>query len=329
MQPLAAPVRRREERHSDLLQIGRARAVILVIERVRECAGDDVASILFQLFWREGLGPSNRLAGDPAARPALPDAMLHRKNRTRIPVGDEFGIDAAMITGFAVVIRRALPSTDGGQVRWRQCSNLPCVHRKIGNAVEADLPGTPLLRGGPFYAFVKISGFSWRPRIDITWRAAGAARIDTHDCIAVRYPPLRVNDFPVLISVTRSYGDFRLLFDHPLPGEFPTILEGVALRIGPVIEDHRKFAVAHGVPRKRRDLQQSARRRCPVPCRSSHRGERTWFCRSGSREAQHWARRRRETSRPRCAPRPARCRCDVRKISAATGPARVARRTAN
>src|SRR5262249_13641688 len=246
MQPLAAPVRRREERHSDLLQIGRARAVILVIERVRECAGDDVASILFQLFWREGLGPSNRLAGDPAARPALPDAMLHRKNRTRIPVGDEFGIDAAMITGFAVVIRRALPSTDGGQVRWRQCSNLPCVHRKIGNTVEADLPGTPLLRGGPFNAFVKISGFSWRPRIDITWRATGAARIDTHDCIAVRYPPLRVNDFPVLISVTRSYGDFRLLFDHPLPGEFPTILEGVALRIGPVIEDHRKFAVAHG-----------------------------------------------------------------------------------
>src|SRR5262249_13136979 len=246
MEAVPAPVRCREEWHGDFLQIGRALAVIVVIERVHECAGDDVAPIRFQLFWRQRLGPGNRLAGDAAARAARPDAMLHRNNRTRIPVRNEFGIDASMITGFAVMIRRALPSTEGRQVRWRQCSDLPCVHRKIGNTVEADLAGTPLLRRGPFDAFVKVSGFARRPRIDITRRAAGAARIDTHDCIAVRYPLLRVNDFPVLIFIARSYGDFWLLLDHPLPGEIPPILEGVAFRIGPVIEDRRKFAVAHG-----------------------------------------------------------------------------------
>src|SRR5262245_14213544 len=103
MQPLAAPVRRREERQSDLPQIRRALAAILVIVRGRECTGDDAASILLQLFWRQRLGPGKRLAGHTAARPALCDAMLHRNNPTRIPVGDEFGIDAAMITGFAVM----------------------------------------------------------------------------------------------------------------------------------------------------------------------------------------------------------------------------------
>jgi len=52
MEALPAPVRRREERHIDLLQIGRALVVILVIEMVRERGGDDVAPTLFQLFWR-------------------------------------------------------------------------------------------------------------------------------------------------------------------------------------------------------------------------------------------------------------------------------------
>src|SRR5262245_59045992 len=118
MEAVPTPVRCREEWHSNFLQIGRALAVKVVIKRVRECAADDVASIRFQLFWRQRLGPGNRLAGVAAVRSALPDAMLHQNNRTRIPDRNELGKDASMITGFAVMIRRALPSTDGGQVRW-------------------------------------------------------------------------------------------------------------------------------------------------------------------------------------------------------------------
>src|SRR5262249_2714378 len=110
MEAVPAPVRFREERHSNFLQIGRALAVIVVIERVRECAGDDVASIRPQLFWRQCLGPGNRLASDAAARAALPDAMLHRNNRTRIPVRNEFGIDASLITAFPDMIPRPLPT---------------------------------------------------------------------------------------------------------------------------------------------------------------------------------------------------------------------------
>jgi hypothetical protein len=81
--------------------------------------------------------------------------------------------------------------------------------------------------------------------VDHPGRAAGAAGIDAHAGIVVRHPFLGVDHLPVLVLVGRAGGDIGMLLDHALPGARIAFLEGEALGIGAVAQDHRILARFH------------------------------------------------------------------------------------
>src|SRR5450756_462805 len=175
MDALPTPICGGKKRHGNLLEIGRAFPVIVVVEWMLDRARDDVAAVLFQLLKRERLRACDRLVGHAAARAALADAMLHRDNRARIPVRDEFGIDASVVTGLAVMGGRAFPRTHRRQMRRRELRYQPRVHCEIRDTDEPYLAAGPALRGRPFDAVIKILSLARRPGIDVTGRAPSDA----------------------------------------------------------------------------------------------------------------------------------------------------------
>jgi len=102
--------------------------------------------------------------------------------------------------------------------RWRlQAGDLPLVHGVIGDAVQPDLTIAPGLDAGPFDAVVEVLRLPRRPKVDVSGRAAAAARVDPDAHVAFRHPLLDVDDLPVLILVGRVRRHIRMVFHHPVP----------------------------------------------------------------------------------------------------------------
>ena len=69
MQALSAPVRRREQRHGDLVPLRRSRLVIIIVERMCTNVGAEIAAVLGKLFFAERFRPAHQL---PCTRERLP-----------------------------------------------------------------------------------------------------------------------------------------------------------------------------------------------------------------------------------------------------------------
>ena len=175
---------------------------------------------------------------------ALADAVLHAADLARMPAVEKVAQDAAVAAELAIIVRRAFPDAQGGEMRRLERADRPLVHRVVGNAVDADLAVAPGLRAGPFDALIEVLGLARRPHVEHARRAAGAARVDAQADIAVRHPFLRIDQLPVLILVARAFEHFRRRFGEPRPVALVAFLERKALGIGAVAQDHRIFAVA-------------------------------------------------------------------------------------
>ena len=183
---------------------GRARGVVVVDQATAQRLAGEVGAIFFQLLFRQRLRSGHQLAGDHASGAALADAVLHARHLARIPARQEVGEDAAVAAELAVIVGRAFPDAQRGEMRRVERGHLPLVHGVIGDAVHADLAVAPGLRAGPLDAVVEVLRLARRPHVEIAGRAAGAARVDAHAGIAVRHPFLRIDQLPVLVLVARA-----------------------------------------------------------------------------------------------------------------------------
>ena len=145
----------------------------------------------------------------------------------------------------AVPVGGALPDAHGGEVRRLQRRHVPLVDAVIGNAVEPDLAVRPRLHAGPFDAIVEVLGLARREMIDDAWRATAAAGIHAHAGVIVRHPFLRIDHLPALVEVAGAGGDVGMFLGHALPRARIAVLEGEALGIGAVAQDHRIAALLH------------------------------------------------------------------------------------
>src|ERR1043166_8710627 len=239
VQPLPAPVGGREERRLHLRPVGRARAAVLIVERMLDKVGLLVDAVRAQLFVGDPVVAAHRLAGRGALRTALAEPVLHALHGAHEPVGDEARGDAAMAQRLAIVVARAFPGAEGGEVRRLQGRHLPRVHRVVRDAVQAHLPVRPRLRARPLDAVVEVLRLARRPRVERARRGAGAARIDAHDGVALGGPLLGVDHLPGLVAVGRAFEELRVRGDEALPGRGVAFLESVVLAVRTAREDHR------------------------------------------------------------------------------------------
>ncbi len=191
----------------------------------------------------ERLIAADELAGDARTWTALAQAVLDRLHLHVVPIGEKGGEDAAVMGHVAVPVRRAFPDTHRREMRRLQRRDVPLIHAVVGNAVQPHLAAGPRLYARPLDAVVEILRLPRREVIDVTGRAAGAARVHAHACVAVRHPLFRIHDFPALIEIARAVSDVGMLRHHALPGARVAVLEGKALRVRAVAEDHRVTTV--------------------------------------------------------------------------------------
>ena len=238
MQPLTAPVRRREERHRDPGPVGQARAPVLVRgQRVLEARLVEVAAAGAQLLLGQGGRPGDPVAGHPAPVAARAAAVLHPHDLRGEPGPAEGAEDAAVVAEVAVEVGRPLPDADGGQMRRLERRHLPLVHGVVGDAVEPHLAAAPRLRGCPLDAAIEIARLAGRPDVEDAGRAAGPARVHAQAGIAVRHPLLRVHHLPVLVLVRGAREHVGVLRHHAAPLISVEVLEVQPLGIGAVGED--------------------------------------------------------------------------------------------
>src|SRR2546425_2226418 len=86
---LPSPVGGGEQGYGDFFPDRRATSVVIVVERMREDVAAEVAAVFLQLPIGQRLVAAYRLSGDPAARAALAQAVLHRLHLHVVPVGPE------------------------------------------------------------------------------------------------------------------------------------------------------------------------------------------------------------------------------------------------
>ena len=161
-----------------------------------------------------------------------------------MPAREEVAQDAAVAGELAVIIRRAFPHAQRGEMRRIESAGIPLVHRIVRDAVDADLAVAPALRAGPFDALIDILRLARRPHVEFARRAPGAARVDAHAGIAVRHPFLRIDQFPILILVARSLQNIGRRFDHAAPLARIALLERQPLGVGAVAQNDRIFSTA-------------------------------------------------------------------------------------
>src|SRR4051812_722489 len=161
----------------------------------------EINAIRLELGVAQKLIPAYQLSGDTAATASFAAAILHRLHLHVVPVFPERAQDAAMVRHVAVPVGSAFPDAHGGKMRWLQRCDVPLIDAIVGDAVETYPAGGPRLARSPLDTVMEVPGFPWRETIDAAGRPAGAARINTHDCVAVGYPFFRIHDFPVLILV--------------------------------------------------------------------------------------------------------------------------------
>src|SRR5882757_4138610 len=106
-----------------------------------------------------------------------------------------------MVRHVAIPVGGPFPDTHRLQMGWLQGRHLPLVDRIVGDAIEADLAIRPGLDAGPFDTLIEVARLPGREMIDMAGRSSGAARVDAHADVAMRYPLLRVDHLPILIFV--------------------------------------------------------------------------------------------------------------------------------
>src|SRR4029453_5718194 len=121
--------------------------------------------------------------------------------------------------------------------RLERC-HVPLIDAVLGDAVEPDLPVRPWLHGGPLDAIVKVARLPRREMIDEAWRATRAAGVHAYAHVAVRHPFLRIDDFPVLVTIARAVRDVGMLGDHALPRARVAVLESEPLGVRAVAQQH-------------------------------------------------------------------------------------------
>src|SRR5262245_4987219 len=196
------------------------------------------AAVAGELRLREDFWPAHQLAVHARALAALACAVLHGLHLHVVPVLPERADDAAVMGHVAVPVGRALPDAHGGEV-WRlERGHVPLVDAVVGNAVESDLAVRPGLHAGPFDAVVEILGLARREVVDESRRTSGAAGIHAHAGIVVRHPFLRIDNFPALVEIAGAGGHVGVPLSHALPRARIAVLEGEALAVRTVAEDH-------------------------------------------------------------------------------------------
>src|SRR3954453_7997179 len=96
MQALSAPIRRREQRHGDLVPLRRARLVIVIIEWMGANVRAEIAAVRGELLFAQSLRSANEFTMHTGTLAALAGAVLHGLDLHVIPVGPEGREHAAM-----------------------------------------------------------------------------------------------------------------------------------------------------------------------------------------------------------------------------------------
>ena len=239
MQAHAAPVRRRQQRRGDVGELRRARGVVIVNQATAPRLARNVGTIFFQLLFRQGLRSGHQLARDHASGAAFAHSVLHARHLARIPARQEVGENPTVTAELAVIVGRAFPDAQRGEMRRAERGHLPLVHGVIGDAVDADFAVAPGLRAGPLDAPIEILRLAWRPHVEMAGRTPGAARVDAHAGIAVRHPFLRIDQFPVLIFVARPLQHLGRGLGQARPIALVAFLERQPLGVWPVAENDR------------------------------------------------------------------------------------------
>ena len=154
---MAAPVARGQQRDVDALPVAGARAVVVVVERVRGHLGGEVSPVRGELVVGERLRPAGELARVGVDGPALPAPVLHRGDLHLVPVAEEGAQDPAVAGGVAVPVGGALPGAHRREPARRARGDVPLVHRVVGDAVQPDLAARPRLRRGPLDASREVA----------------------------------------------------------------------------------------------------------------------------------------------------------------------------
>ena len=220
--------------------------MIGVIERMCKNLAAEIAAVLGELGLGKDFRPADQLAVHAASLAALASAVLHGLHLHVVPVFPERAEDAAVMRHVAIPVSGAFPDAHGGEVRRGKARDVPLVDAVVGDAAQSDLAARPGLHAGPFDAVEKILGLARREMVDEAGRTTAAARIDAHASIIVRHPLFRIGHFPALVQIARSGGDVGMLFRHALPGAGVAVLEGEALGVGAVAQDHRIAALGDG-----------------------------------------------------------------------------------
>ena len=229
-----------------LAKVGRARRVVIVEQAPAPRLAGNVGARFRQFLLGQRARAGDELARDHASGAAFADAVLHARDLARIPARQEVGENAAMTAQLAVIVGRAFPDAQRGEMRRIERRDLPLVHGVVGDAVDADLAVAPGLRAGPLDARIEILRLARRPHVEMAGRTPGAARVDAHAGIAVRHPFLRIDQFPVLIFVARALQHLGRGLGQARPVALVAFLERQPLGVGPVAENDRML------PRPRR-----------------------------------------------------------------------------
>src|ERR1700704_2229207 len=104
MQPLAAPVRRRQDRHVDRGEVGGADAVVVVDQAAREGFACDVGAVFRELRLRQGLRTRGARPGGNASWAVLAGAVLPAGPLPLEPVFQKVAEEAAVSRPLAVIV---------------------------------------------------------------------------------------------------------------------------------------------------------------------------------------------------------------------------------
>ena len=190
MEPLSAPVRRREKRYGHFFPLRRTRLVIRIIERMGAYLVAEINAIRCELRVAQKVSsphiscPVTRLR-----RPSLAAAILHRLHLHVVPVLPERAQDAAMVRHVAVPVGSAFPDAHGGKMRWLQRCDVPLIDAIVGDAVETDLAGGPRLARSPLDTVIEVPAFR-AARNDRCGRATGRCRANRHARLRSRLVPI-------------------------------------------------------------------------------------------------------------------------------------------
>src|SRR4029434_9891283 len=108
-----------------------------------------VAPVGAELLLGQGRRSGHALAVQAASEAASAAPVLYPDDLGRKPRPSERAEDAAVMAEVAVVVGRALPDADGGQMRRPERRDLPLVHRIVRDAVQPDPAPAPGLAARP------------------------------------------------------------------------------------------------------------------------------------------------------------------------------------